>query len=87
MSQLTIVFAITDRLLTLGYYSLKHNISAANTKSPIQPCDQGIIRAFKAFYRREIRTQILENVKDSPNPTASNLVTFFKLFILCLCHG
>ncbi|GBM00948.1 hypothetical protein AVEN_151400-1 [Araneus ventricosus] len=32
----------------------------ANTTSLIQPCDQGIIRALKAYYRHEMRARILE---------------------------
>ena len=45
----------------------------ANTTSLIQPCDQGIIRSFKAYYRREMRTRILENMEDSQNLTANEL--------------
>ena len=36
----------------------------ANTTSLIQPCDQGIIRTLKAYYRREMRARILENMED-----------------------
>jgi len=36
----------------------------ANTTSLIQPCDQGIIRTFKAHYRREIRAGIVAELDD-----------------------
>ena len=35
-----------------------------NTTSLIQPCDQGIIRILKAYYRKEMRSRILENMED-----------------------
>lgn len=37
----------------------------ANTTSILQPCDQGIIRTLKAYYRREMRSRILENMEDT----------------------
>ena len=45
----------------------------ANTTSLIQPCDQGIIRALKAYYRREMRTRILENMEDTQDMSANDL--------------
>jgi len=36
----------------------------ANTTSLIQPCDQGITRAFIAHYRREIRAGIIAELDD-----------------------
>jgi hypothetical protein len=36
----------------------------ANTTSLIQPCDQGIIKALKANYRREMRAQIIAELDD-----------------------
>nr|XP_042907519.1 tigger transposable element-derived protein 2-like [Parasteatoda tepidariorum] len=35
-----------------------------NTTSLIQPCDQGIICTLKAYYRKEMRSRILENMED-----------------------
>jgi hypothetical protein len=36
----------------------------ANNTALIQPCDQGIIRTFKAHYRREMRAQIIAELDD-----------------------
>jgi hypothetical protein len=36
----------------------------ANTTSLIQPCYQGIIIAFKAHYRREMRARIIAELDD-----------------------
>jgi hypothetical protein len=56
--------------------SLKHIrviFLPANTTSLIQPCDQGIIRALKAYYRREMRARILESLEDTHKMTANDL--------------
>lgn len=37
----------------------------ANTTSIIQPCDQGIIRTFKAYYRSAIRGKVLTVIDNS----------------------
>lgn len=45
----------------------------ANTTSIIQPCDQGIIRTMKAYYRKEMRARILESMEDTLNMSANDL--------------
>lgn len=44
----------------------------ANTTSLIQPCDQGIIRTLKAYYRKEMRARILENMEDTQSHMTAN---------------
>jgi hypothetical protein len=36
-----------------------------NTTSKIQPCDAGIIRTFKAYYRRRFNNQLLSRIESS----------------------
>lgn len=45
----------------------------ANTTSLIQPCDQGIIRTLKGYYRHEMRTRILENMENTKELSANDL--------------
>jgi len=46
----------------------------ANTASLIQPCDQGITRAFKAHYRREIRAGIIAELDYIQDQTEARTV-------------
>jgi len=46
----------------------------ANTTSLIQPCDQGIIRTFKAHYRREIRAGIVAELDDIQDQSEAGAV-------------
>ncbi|XP_022883473.1 CENP-B homolog protein 2-like [Olea europaea var. sylvestris] len=46
-----------------------------NTTSKIQPCDAGIIRAFKAHYRRRFYSSILQGLEvEAPNPKKINIL-------------
>jgi hypothetical protein len=46
-----------------------------NTTSKIQPCDAGIIRTFKAYYRRRFNNQLLSRIESSiADPEKINLV-------------
>jgi hypothetical protein len=42
----------------------------ANTTSLIQVCYQGIIRAFNAHYRREMRARIIADARSSTNSSS-----------------
>jgi hypothetical protein len=57
------IVLFVDNYTTHTNNSLLKNIKViflpANTTSLIQPCDQGIIRAFKAHYRRAMRARII----------------------------
>lgn len=44
----------------------------ANTTSLIQPCDQGIIRTLKAYYRTEMRRRILERLEGELEKKSAN---------------
>lgn len=55
----------------------------ANTTSLIQPCDQGIIRALKAYYRNEMRLRVLQLI-DSSNLNANDIAK--KLTLLTAMH-
>jgi len=49
--------------------------SPPNTTSKIQPCDAGIIRAFKVHYRRRFYSRILQMIEvGSPNPGKINIL-------------
>ena len=54
-----------------------------NTTSKIQPCDAGIIRAFKAHYRRHFYSSILQGLEvEAPNPekiSISNAINFANM--------
>jgi hypothetical protein len=46
-----------------------------NTTSKIQPCDTGIIRTFKAYYRRQFNNQLLSRIESSvADPEKINLL-------------
>ncbi|XP_022852907.1 CENP-B homolog protein 2-like [Olea europaea var. sylvestris] len=50
-----------------------------NTTSKIQPCDTGIIRAFKAHYRRRFYSNILQGLEvEAPNPEKINILNAIK---------
>ena len=49
--------------------------SPPNTTSKIQPCDAGIIKAFKIHYRRRFYSRILQMIEiGSPNPGKINIL-------------
>ena len=50
----------------------------ANTTSLIQPRDRGIIRAFKAHYRREMRVRIVAELDDIQDQSDASAVGFSK---------
>lgn len=51
----------------------------ANTTSVLQPCDQGIIRTLKAYYRREMRAKILNSIDDGHTSSANELAKMTNL--------
>jgi hypothetical protein len=57
-----------NSIVGTAHNSLLKNIKViflpANTTSLVQPCAQGIIRAFKAHYRREMCPQIIAELDD-----------------------
>jgi hypothetical protein len=57
----------------------------ANTTSLIQPCDQGIIRAFKAYYRREKCARIIAELDDIRDRSDASTVAK-KIFLLDALH-
>ena len=46
----------------------------ANATSLIQPCDAGVIKAFKAAYRRHMLHKVTQLVDDSSVPVVDTLV-------------
>jgi hypothetical protein len=71
----TVLFV--DNYTALTNISLLKNIKViflpANTTLLIQLCDQGIIRAFKAHYRREMRARIIaehDDIQDRSDASA-----------------
>jgi hypothetical protein len=61
-------FNIQLRNTTLLYLS-------PNTTSKIQPCDAGIIRTFKAYYRCRFNNQLLSRIKSNvADPEKINLL-------------
>ena len=57
----------------------------ANTASLIQPCDQGITRAFKAHYRREIRAGIIAELDDIQDQSDASAIAK-KISLLDALH-
>lgn len=55
----------------------------ANTTSIMQPCDQGIIRTFKAYYRKKMRARVLEGI-DNNNFNANEIAK--KISLLDALH-
>jgi hypothetical protein len=58
--------------------SLKHIkiiFLPANTISIIQPCDQGIIKTLKLYYRKQMWTRIIENTNDQQQLSTNELAT------------
>ena len=66
---------LTRKILLLVDNCTAHNVNftlknirlvylPANTTSLIQPCDQGIIRTMKHYYRREMRTRIADEIEE-----------------------
>jgi hypothetical protein len=58
----------------------------ANCTSLIQPCDQGIIRAFKAHYDREMFALIIADLDDIQDRSDASSVAK-KIFILDALHS
>jgi hypothetical protein len=56
-----------------------------NTTSLIQPCEQGIIRAFKAQYRREMRARIIAELQDIQDQSDASAVAK-KISLLDALH-
>jgi len=56
-----------------------------NTTSLIQPCDQSIIRAFKARYRREMRARIIAELGDIQDRSDASAVAK-KISLLDALH-
>ncbi len=60
-----------------------------NTTSLIQPCDQGVIRSFKSYYKKLISNRILFELDNEQNKNLSYLDIMKKITIydaLCLIH-
>jgi hypothetical protein len=63
----------TAHVVKVNLKHIKVIFLPANTTALIQPCDQGIIRTMKAYYRREMRSRILETMEEGKNLTANEL--------------
>ena len=63
----------TAHIVKVNLKQIKVIFLPANTTASIQPCDQGIIRTLKAYYRREMRSRVLENMEDSQKLNANEL--------------
>ncbi len=46
----------------------------ANTTSVLQPCDMGIIRTLKGYFRHELRQYIIDTIDDSETELVANEV-------------
>ncbi|GFO24925.1 tigger transposable element-derived protein [Plakobranchus ocellatus] len=51
-----------------------------NTKSHLQPCDQGIINSFKHHYRTQVVRKYLDHIKDKMPTTKTSISTVAENF-------
>ena len=65
--------------------NIKVTFLPVNTTSLIQSCDQGITRAFKAHYRREMRARIIAELDDIQDRSDASAVAK-KIFLLDTLH-
>jgi hypothetical protein len=61
-------------------------ILPANTTSLIQLCDQGIIRAFKTNYHREMRARIIAELDDIQDRSDASVQLQKKISLLDALH-
>lgn len=64
----------TAHRINMSLKNIKVIYLPSNTTSLIQPCDQGIIRTLKAYYRKEICARIITEL-DNPDPFDANEIT------------
>jgi hypothetical protein len=56
-----------------------------NTTSIIQPCDQGIIKTLKSYYRKQMRKRIIDNIENTNGQ--QQLSANDKTMRNCFIHG
>ena len=57
-----------------------------NTTSLIQPCDMGVIRTLKAYFRHEMRARIIDAIEDGSDATVNANVVAKKVSVLDALH-
>jgi hypothetical protein len=62
---LLLVDNCTAHCTTLQLKNIKVVFLPSNTTSLIQPCDQGIIRTMKGYYRHEMRRRVLQHLDEA----------------------
>jgi len=85
----TQIVLLADNCTAHTNHSLLKNIKViflpANTTSLIQSCDQSIIRAFKAHYRREMRARFIAELDDIQDRSdASAVAKKFPFLVYCI---
>lgn len=75
----------TAHKITVALKNINVVFLPANTTSLIQPCDQGIIRTFKAHYRTKMRSQIIAELDKNEAESDANKIAK-KITVLDAMH-